>query len=288
MKTTQKLKDKNIVNGIEVCVKDKSNVIYISLTDIARIKNAENPADVINKWMSNKDSFDFYSLWEELFNQSFNLAESREIKINEVGYNAFTMSPAQWKKRTNAIGIIPSAGKYSVGTFAHPDIAMEFASWIDTTFKLYLIKEFQRLKENEQKHLEWSAKRELARINYRIQTDAIKENLIVPELYSNQVSFVYASEADMLNVALFGKTAGEWKTENSDKKGNMRDYASVEQLLVLANLESYNAILIEQGLSQAERIVLLNKTARKQLETLMTAKIKFDKLLALPKNKDKL
>lgn len=281
------MKDKMEVQGIEIATKSKNKIIYISLTDIARIKNPDNPADVINKWMTNKDSFDFYSLWEELFNPDFNLAESREIKINEVGFNAFTMSPSQWKKRTNAIGIIPSAGKYSEGTFAHPDIAMEFASWIDTAFKLYLIKEFQRLKQAEQSTLEWTAKRELAKINYRIHTDAIKENLIVPTLTEKQVSFVYANEADMLNVALFGKTAGEWKTENPEKKGNMRDYASVEKLLVLANLESYNAILIEQGLSQLDRIVLLNKTARKQLKTLLTVKIGQEELLALPNGRDK-
>jgi len=281
------MKNKMEVRGVEIATKKNGDVTYISLTDIARLKNPDNPADVINKWMTNKDSFDFYSLWEELFNADFNLAESREIKINEVGYNSFTMSPSQWKKRTNAIGIIPSAGKYSEGTFAHPDIAMEFASWIDTPFKLYLIKEFQRLKAEEQKALEWTAKREFAKINYRIHTDAIKENLIVPALTEKQISYVYASEADMLNVALFGKTAGEWKLKNHDLKGNMRDYASVEQLLVLANLESYNAILIAQGLSQAERIVLLNKTARKQLETLLTVKIGQEELFALPKGGDK-
>ena len=231
--------------------------------------------------MTNKDSFDFYCLWEELFNADFNLAESREIKINEVGYNAFTMSPSQWKKRTNAIGIIPSVGKYSEGTFAHPDIAMEFASWIDTPFKLYLIKEFQRLKQNEQVALDWSAKREFAKINYRIHTDAIKDNLIVPTLTQRQISYVYVSEADMLNVALFGKTAGEWKLENPDKNGNMCDYGSIEQLLVLANLESYNAILIEQELPQAECIVLLNKTAKKQLETLFTTQVEKVRLLGV-------
>jgi hypothetical protein len=245
------------------------NIDYISLTDIAKLKNAENPADVINKWMTNKDSFDFYSLWEELFNSDFNLAESREIKMNEVGYNAFTMSPNQWKKRTNAIGIVPSSGKYSIGTFAHPDIAFEFASWIDTTFKLYLIKEFQRLKTEEQKLIGWSAKRELAKINYRIHTDAIKENLVPPELTTKQKSYVYADEADLLNVALFGITATEWRIANADKTGNVRDYATIEQLLVLANLESLNAEFIRMGLSSGDRIQKLNSAAISQMKSLI-------------------
>ena len=175
-------------------------------------------------------------------------------------------------------------GRYAE-TFAHKDIAFKFASWISVEFELYMIKEFQRLKEIEQKTLEWTAKRELAKVNYRIHTDAIKENLIAPVLTQKQISYVYATEADMLNVALFGKTASEWREENPDKKGNMRDYASVEQLLVLANLESYNAILIEQEYPQQERIVLLNKTANKQLETLLSARIEHEKLLALPKHR---
>ncbi len=280
-------KEKMEVRGLEVTAKYIGKTTYISLTDIARLKNANDPSDVIKKWMTNKDSFDFYSLWEELFNPDFNSAESRLIKQNEVGYNAFVMTPSQWKKRTNAIGIVPSVGKYSDGTFAHPDIAMEFASWVDVAFKLYLIKEFQRLKEVEQKALEWSAKRELARLNYRIHTDAIQEYLIVPALSQKQISYVYANEADMLNVALFGQTAAEWRSANADKKGNMRDYAGVEQLLVLANLESYNAVLIEQNLPQSERIVLLNGMARKQLETLSSAQIDSAKFLALPEKDNK-
>ena len=195
------------------------------------------------------------------------------------------LSPQKWVSATDAIGIVSKAGKGG-GTFAHRDIAFKFASWISVEFELYIIKEFQRLKETEQIALAWTAKRELAKINYRLQTDAIKEHLVVPLLSVKQVSFVYANEADMLNVALFGKTANEWKIENPDLKGNMRDYASVEQLLVLANLESYNAILIEQSLPQSERIVLLNKTAQKQLETILSARIDTDKLLALPKSKN--
>ncbi len=196
---------KNEVVKTEINVKDNligimrvGNTDYISLTDLAKYKNPNNPADVINKWMTNKDSFAFYSLWEELFNENFNLAESREIKINEVGYNAFTMSPSQWKKRTNAIGIVPSSGRYSKGTYAHPDIALEFASWIDTSFKLYLIKEFERLKANEayQNKVEWNVRRSISKTNYRIHTDSIKEN-IVPLLSEKQKQFVYANEADL-------------------------------------------------------------------------------------------
>ncbi|MDR3293169.1 MAG: KilA-N domain-containing protein [Clostridiales bacterium] len=264
-----KKSEKIVVKDLEVTVQGRGVELYISLTDIARLKNEENPADVINKWMSNKDSFDFYCLWEELFNSDFNLAESREIKINEVGYNAFTMSPSQWKKRTNAIGIIPSAGKYSAGTFAHPDIAMEFASWIDTTFKLYLIKEFQRLKTEENKQLEWSAKRELSKLNYHIHTDAIKENLILPELTQVQKSYVYADEADLLNVALFGETAREWREKHQNEKGNMRDYATLHQLLVLANMESHNAAFITEGLSQTERLERLRGIAERELKVLL-------------------
>ena len=269
MRYNSGMKDKIVVKNVEISVKDREKDIYISLTDIARLKNAEDPSDVIKKWMSNKDSFDFYSLWEEIFNPDFNLAESRRIKTSEVGYNAFTMSPAQWKKRTNAIGITPSAGKYSAGTYAHPDIAMEFASWIDTSFKLYLIKEFQRLKAEEQKNIEWSAKRELAKINYHIHTDAIKDNLIVPNLTERQKTFVYADEADLLNVALFGQTASEFRAANPEEKGNLRDAANIHQLLVLANLESYNAALINEKLSQPERLVKLNEMARQQLKILL-------------------
>lgn len=257
------------VRGVEIATKGKGAVTYISLTDIAKLKNPEHPGEVISKWMSNKDSFDFYNLWEELFNANFNIAESRNIKINEVGLNAFIMSPAQWKRRTNAIGIIPSAGKYSEGTFAHPDIAMEFASWIDTAFKLYLIKEFQRLKTEEQKLIGWSAKRELSKINYRIQTDAIKDNIIPSELTQKECAAIYADEADILNVALFHMTAKAWRDANEDKAGNIRDNATIEQLLVLANLESLNAEFIRMGLSSSERIKKLNAAAISQMKSLI-------------------
>lgn len=267
---------KNDIVKTELNVKDNligimrvGDVDYISLTDLAKYKNQNNPADVINKWMTNKDSFDFYSLWEELFNENFNLAESREIKINEVGYNAFTMSPSQWKKRTNAIGIIPSSGRYSKGTYAHPDIALEFASWIDTSFKLYLIKEFERLKSNEayQQKIEWNVRRSLSKTNYKIHTDSIKEN-IIPTLTDKQKQFVYADEADVLNVALFGMTAKEWRNINPNLNGNIRDYTDILHLVVLSNLEVLNSEMIESGIKQNERLEKLNKTAIKQLSIL--------------------
>jgi hypothetical protein len=273
--------EKMSVQGIEVRYKQINDKDFISLTDIAQFKNPNAPKDVVKNWLRNKETIAFLGLWETLNNPDFKGVEFDSFR-NEAGYNAFTLSPEQWIEKTGAIGITTSRGRHSQGTFAHKDIAFEFASWVSVEFKLYFIYEFQRLKENEQKALEWTAKRELAKINYRIHTDAIKENLIVPQLTQKQMSFVYANEADMLNVALFGKTAGEWRDENLDKQGNMRDYASVEQLLVLANLESYNAILIEQGLAQAQRISLLNKTARKQLESLMSVRIEHNKLLALP------
>ena len=255
------------VNGVQIGFKKINNDDYISLTDIARFYNSESPSDVIKTWMRNKDSFIFYSLWEELHNPNFNSVQMYRIKT-EVGLNRFTMSPSKWQKEFNAIGIIPGAGKYSNGTYAHKDIAFEFASWIDARFKLYIITEFERLKANEQKELEWSAKRELAKINYHIHTDAIKEYLVATELTAKQTSIVYATEADVLNVALFGKTASEWRAENPDLKGNIRDYASVNQLLVIANMESYNAILIEQNIPQNERLIKLNDMAKSQLRVL--------------------
>lgn len=256
-----------LVDGIDVRFKKINKEDYISITDIAKYFNSQDPSGVIRNWMSNKDSFEFYSLWEEINNPSFNSVQMRRIKTEEVGYNRFTMTPKRWKEEFNAIGIIPGAGKYSAGTFAHRDIAFEFASWISPQFKLYLVTEFQRLKIKEQQALEWSAKRELAKINYRIHTDAIKEN-IVPTLTDEQLKYVYADEADLLNVALFGKTAGQWRTESPTLKGNIRDYATIEQLLVIANMESYNAILIEQNVPQSERLMQLNNMAKSQLRVL--------------------
>lgn len=262
-KVELKVKD-NLIGIMKV-----NGVDYISLTDLAHYKNPEFPNDVIKKWMSNKNAFDFYSLWEQLFNKEFNSAEFSRIKSDEVGYNCFTMTPRQWVKRTKAIGIIAGGGRYSKGTFAHPDIALEFASWIDTSFKLYLIKEFERLKTREayQERIEWDVRRSLSKTNYRIHTDSIKEN-IYPTLTDEQRKFCYSNEADVLNVALFGKTAKGWKKEHPDAKGNIRDYTSILQLVVLSNLEVINAEMIRQGISQQERLDVLNKTAIRQLEIL--------------------
>ena len=261
------------VNNRQVRVKRVDNVDYISLTDLAKYQNENDPSGVIRNWMSNKNSFDFYNLWEELHNENFNSVESHRIKIDEVGYNRFTMTPNRWKKDFNTIGIIPSSGKYSAGTFAHPDIAFEFASWLNVEFKLYLITEFERLKQNEsyQNKIEWSVRRELTKTNYRIHTDSIKEN-IVPTLTEKQKLFVYANEADILNVALFGMTAKEWKDKNPTLDGNMRDYANILQLVILSNLENLNSEMIAQGLEQKVRLERLNTIAKKQYSILQDSK----------------
>ena len=246
-----------------------NNTEYISLTDLAKTQNSQDPSGVIRNWMSNKNSFDFYNLWEELYNENFNSVESRRIKIDEVGYNRFTMTPNRWKKEFNAIGIVPSSGKYSIGTFAHPDIAFEFASWLNVEFKLYLIREFERLKQNEsyQNRINWSVRRELAKTNYKIHTDSIKENLI-PTLTEKQKQYVYANEADLLNVALFGMTAKEWKDNNPNLDGNIRDYANIIQLVILSNLENLNAEMINQRVAQKDRLQRLNEIAKKQYNIL--------------------
>ena len=263
----------------ELKVKDKlvkvlrvGNVDYISLTDLARYKNSENPGDVIIKWMSNKSSFDFYCLWEELFNENFKLAESREFKKDSAN-QSFTMSPSRWINMANSIGFISKRGKYDGGTFAHPDIALEFAGWIDTAFKLYLIQEFERLKYNEayQNKIEWSVRRSLSKTNYRIHTESIKEN-IVPKLTEKQKQFIYADEADVINVALFGMTAKEWRENNPKLKGNIRDYADILHLVVLSNLEVLNANMIDSKINQRERLEKLNKTAKRELEILINDK----------------
>lgn len=241
---------------------------FFSLTDIARYKNAEAPADVVKNWLRRKDTIEFIGLWEKLNNPNFNVVEFDQFK-NEAGHNYFTMSPKKWIDGVNAIGIVSKAGKYNAGTYAHKDIALQFASWISPEINLYIIKEFQRLKADEQKQLGWTVKRELAKMNYQIHTDAIKENIIIPlEISKAQASFVYASEADVLNVALFGMTAKEWREQNLDKKGNMRDYAEVSQLVCLSNLENLNAYLIEQGIGQQERLLELNKAAIRQMKVL--------------------
>ena len=269
----------NKIISTELNVKDNlikimriNNTDYISLTDLARYKNPNNPGDVIIKWMSNKSSFDFYCLWEELFNEEFKLAETREFK-NDSASQSFTMSPSRWIDMTNAIGFISKRGKYGGGTFAHPDIALEFASWIDPAFKLYLIKEFERLKYNEnyQNEIEWSVRRMLSKTNYRIHTDSIKEN-IVPKLTEKQKQFVYADEADVINVSLFGMTAKEWRINHSDLKGNIRDYTDILHLVVLSNLEVLNASMIDNNINQSERLEKLNATARKELSILSNDK----------------
>ena len=238
---------------------------FISLTDIAKFKS-EEPNAVIANWLRNRNTIEYLGIWETLYNTDFKPLEFEGFK-KEAGLNAFTLSPTKWIESTNAKGIIVKSGRYG-GTYAHKDIAFKFASWISVKFELYFIKEFQRLKEEEQKQLGWSAKRELAKINYRIHTDAIKQNLIPPELTPAQKSFVYADEADMLNVAMFGMTAREWREANPELKGNIRDYASINQLICLSNMENLNAVFINDGLSQRERLEKLNKIAIQQMKVL--------------------
>lgn len=258
------------VNNEKISVMRIGNEEYISLTDLAKYANPTDPSGVIRNWMSNKNSFEFYSLWEELNNENFNSVESHRIKIEEVGYNRFTMTPSRWKKDFNAIGIIPSSGKYSAGTFAHSDIALEFASWLSPEFKLYLIKEFERLKRNEayQEKIDWNASRILSKANYKIHTDAIKKSIVPNLVTDNQKKHAYSTEADLLNVALFGMTAKEWKDKNSGLKGNQRDYADIRQLLVLCNLENINAVMINDKIAQPTRLEKLNKIAIEQLKIL--------------------
>ena len=268
-------------NGKEIAIYTYDFVNeFISLTDIAKYKSNE-PNDVIRNWMRSKDTIEFLGLWEKLHNPDFNPVEFDGFR-NEAGANVFTMSPQKWIEGVNAKGIVSKSGRYG-GTFAHSDIAFEFASWVSAEFKLYIIKDYKRLKndENSRLSLNWNLNRELSKLNYKIHTDAIKENLIPPELTPQQIAFTYASEADMLNMVLFGKTAKMWREENTDKKGNVRDYATMNQLLVLVNLESYNAILIEQKKTQSERIVLLRNMAVKQLQTLENT------TLALPRAENK-
>ena len=262
------IKDTIHANGIDIGIytQDFENE-FISLTDIARYKS-DDPTAVIQNWMRNRDVIEFLGLWERLHNSDFKPLEFEGFK-KQAGANAFTMSPKKWIEATNAIGIVSKAGRYG-GTYAHSDIAMSFATWISPEFQLYIMKDYRRLKtdENSRLSLGWNLNREISKLNYRIHTDAIKDNLIPPELTPAQVSYTYANEADMLNVVLFGKTAKQWKDENPMEKGNMRDVATLNQLLVLANLESYNAVLINQGKKQKERMELLRQLAVQQLQTL--------------------
>ena len=263
-------KNKSInVQGTEISIYQGNNLEYISLTDMARYRDAERTNYIIQNWMRTRNAIEFCGLWEQMNNPGFKSIEFDAFK-NESGSNSFTLTPQKWITATNAIGLISKSGRYG-GTFAHKDIAFEFATWLSTPFKFYLIKEFQRLKEDETDRLklEWNLQRTLAKVNYHIHTDAIKNNLIPAELTKQQTSFVYASEADLLNMALFGKTAVQWRNENPDAEGNIRDMATIEQLVVLSNLESINAVLIHQGLQQSKRLFELNRIAIIQMKSLL-------------------
>lgn len=248
----------------------KDHEDYISLTDIAKKINLDLPADVISNWIRNKDTIEFLEVWEKLNNPNFNLVQLHEVK-NEAGHNRFVISPSKWIERTNAIGLMTKSGRYGGGTFAHKDIALGFCYWVSPAFQLYVIKEFQRLKEAEAKEqdhaLDWNLRRTLSKVNYRVHTDAVKMHLIPPRLAdTKQEGIVYATEADVLNAALFGMTAKQWREINPTLKGNIRDYATTEQLLVLVNLENLNAHFIKEGIKQAERLYKLNQVAIYQME----------------------
>ena len=265
-------KSKIEVQGLEIAVVNQSNNDYISLTDIAKHKDNAQTDDIIKNWLRNRNTIELLGFWEMIYNPNFKPVEFYGFR-KQAGLNSFVLTPKRWIESTNAIGIVSKSGRYG-GTFAHKDIALEFASWISIEFKLYIIKEFQRLKEseNDRLNLEWNLQRTISKINYHIHTDAIKENLIPLEITKQQASFVYANEADLLNVALFGITAKEWRDNNENLKGNIRDFATLEQLVVLSNLESINALLIQQNLSQSERLIQLNKVAITQMKSLVHSK----------------
>ena len=272
---------KIITKGIKVYTFQQNETDYISLTDIARYKDKERTDYIIQNWMRNRDTIEFLGIWEQINNPNFNPIEFDVFK-NQAGSNSFSLTPKRWKESVNAIGLINKAGRYGGGTFAHKDIAFEFASWISAEFKLYLIKEFQRLKseENERMALGWDVKRQLTKINYRIHTDSIKENLIPRSVTRIQANIIYANEADVLNMALFGVTAKDWRNENRGKDGNIRDYADVTQLVVLSNLEGMNAEMIRQKIPQADRLFALNEIAILQMKSLIdnTAIKKLEKI----------
>jgi len=263
------MKNKIVVQDVQISIENNQNKDFISLTDIARYRDKDRSDYILQNWMRSKSTIEFLGLWERINNEDFNSIEFDGIR-NEAGTNSFVLTPKKWIKSTNAIGIKSKAGRYG-GTYAHKDIAFEFASWISAEFKLFLIKEFQRLKvdEIEKQQLGWDIKRTIVKMNYHIHTDAIKNNLIPPNISKNKISFIYATEADLLNVALFGMTAKEWEEKNSDKKGNMRDYSTAEQLVVLANLESLNSEFIKEKLSAQERVKRLNSIAIEQLNLLL-------------------
>lgn len=259
------------VQGTSVVVLSQNQQDIFCLTDIAKFKNPDHPDDVIRNWLRSRNTVEFLGVWERLNNPSFNPVEFDGIRM-QTGLNSFVLTPKQWIERTGAVGITSSAGRYG-GTYAHKDIAFEFASWVSVEFRLYLIKEFQRLKdeENDRLKLGWNLQRTLAKINYRIHTDAVRETLIPPAITKQQASLVYANEADLLNVALFGQTAKEWRDANPGAEGNIRDHAPLEQLVVLTNLESLNSVLIRQGCPQPERLRKLNEIAISQMRTLLAA-----------------
>ena len=268
-------------NGVEIRVASSNEADYISMTDIAKKRNPEFPADVVKNQLRSRSTIEFLGLWEKIYNPDFKLVEFDQFK-NAAGENSFVLTPQKWISTTNAIGITSKSGRYG-GTYAHSDIAFEFASWISPEFKLYIIKDYQRLKADEShaKSLDWNIKREITKSNYRIHTDAIKENLI-PNLTPQQIACKYASEADLINVALFGQTAKQWRNQHSESKGNIRDEATIEQLIVLANLESLNAEYIREGISPAERLSKLNKIAIYQLNSLWNNSLKsIEKLKSL-------
>ncbi len=256
----------------DVAFYTKEDEDYISLTDIARYKDEQRTDYLISNWLRNRNTIEFLGIWETINNPDFNPIEFDGFR-KKAGLNNFILTVKRWIEKTNAIGINSKAGRYG-GTYAHKDIAFEFASWISVEFKLYLIKEYQRLKSDENKTLdiEWNVKRQLAKINYRIHTDSVKENLIPETLDKKRINHIYASEADVLNISLFGKTAKEWKDENPDKKGNIRDYANVSQLVCLSNLENFNALFIDEGLPQPDRLVKLNAIAISQMRLLTNNK----------------
>jgi len=258
------------VKGLAIITFEKNTFDFISLTDIAKYRDSERTNYIIQNWMRTRSTVEFLGLWEKLHNPDFNSIEFDAFR-NEAGSNSFSLTPQRWIEKTNAVGLVSKSGRYGGGTYDHKDIAFEFASWISPEFKLYLIKEFQRLKEEESRRLAlgWDIKRALTKINYKIHTDAIKKHLIPPYISKQSANIVYANEADVLNMALFGMTAKNWRDENPRNEGNIRDYSDVTQLVVLANLEGINAELIRQGLSQSERLMQLNEIAIVQMNSLL-------------------
>ena len=275
--------DKLKVLEYEINTKIINQEDYVSLTDIAKKVNEDEPRFVIQNWMRNKDTIDYLGLWESIYNPNFNRVGFEAVE-NESGRNRFTMSPTKWINSVNSIGMVTKAGKHGGGTYAHFDIAMEFASWISPEFKLYIVIEFKRMKEKEQRGLGWNLKRTLSKINYNIHTDAIKNNLIPKEVTQNQINMIYADEADIINVALFGMTEREWKQKNPNKQGNIRDYANVAELVCLVNLENLNSVYINEGINSKDRLVKLNNIAIHQM-TLLTGDNRIKKIENIAKDK---